>query len=516
MERTFDRLSALDSFFLDSEHEDTPMHIGGVCLFEEPQAGERRLTLRRLRSHVEARLSLIPRYRQKLMRTPFEGHPVWVDSSDFRIADHVRAVSLPTPSSPGHLEETVSWIFAQPLARTRPLWEIWLIEGLPGGGFALACKTHHCLADGLGGAALLCAILGVEPFSIPETPRAWKPRPAPTSMELLAAAVEARARGAAELAADATNNALFSPKNVIDGASGLLSAVKSVAEAAWNPPTATAFDRPTGTDRRYLWWSISLDDVKRIGRRLGGTINDVALTLVSEAFAQTSATTAAPGQKLRVYCPVGSTACVSTYTLGNRVSGMMVDLPLEQSSLRERWDGVVRAAQEGKASGSVQGAFLLASLANSLSPSLLSRIEQLSGGTQIFNLILTNVPGPQMPLYLFEHRMTAVCPLVPLFRGQGLGIAIFSYDHTLTWGFHVDASHLDAARQLRSALAASVIRLARLADQHVAAQPSKGSQSEHRNKGGEKPEPIPLRAAAQADAPATRPRFERRMAAQFA
>jgi diacylglycerol O-acyltransferase len=466
VEPTFDRLSALDSFFLDSEHEETPMHIGAVCLFEDPQQGERRVTLRRLRGHIEARLSQIPRYRQRLLRTPVEGHPVWVDCADFRIADHVKAVSLPSPASPGHLEETVSWIFSQPLSRTRPLWEVWLIEGLPGGGFALACKTHHCLADGLGGAALLCAILGTQPFSIPETPRAWRPRPAPTSFELVASALEARARGAAGLAADTIRNAWDSPATILEGASGIAAAVKSMADAALHPPTSTAFDRPNGSDRRFLWWSISLDDVKRIGRRLGGTVNDVALTLVSEAFAQTSATKQ-PGRKLRVYCPVGSTACVSTRTLGNRVSGMMVDLPVDSTSLEDRWSTVVAAAREGKQSGSVQGAFLLASLANSLSPSLLSRVETLTGGTSVFNLILTNVPGPQIPLWLFEHRMSAVCPLVPLFRGQGLGIAIFSYDRTLTWGFHVDASRIDAARQLRSALAASVIRLARLADQAV-------------------------------------------------
>jgi diacylglycerol O-acyltransferase len=483
VETTFDRLSALDSFFLDTETEDSPMHIGAVCLFEDSRAGERRVTLRRLRAHVEARLSLIPRYRQRLMRVPLEGHPVWVDSTDFRIADHVRAVSLPAPSSPGHLEETVSWIFSQPLSRSRPLWEIWLIEGLPSGGFALACKTHHCLADGLSGAALLCAILGTEAFSIPETPLAWRPRREPTTMELIGGAIDARLRGAADLAGAAIRNSVQSPEILRDGAWELVSAVRSLANASWRPPTTTAFDKPTGTDRRFLWWSVSLDDVKRIGRRLGGTVNDVALTLVSEAFAKTSAASL-PDRQLRVYCPVGGSASVvSTYTLGNRVAGMFVDLPVEADSLRARWDRVAEAVRECKASGSAQGAFLLENLANTLSPGLLSRLESVAGATHVFNLIMTNVPGPQVPLYLFEHRMSGVCPLVPLFRGQGLGIAIFSYARTLTWGFHVDASRIDAARQLRSALAAATIRLARLADEVVST--SHGQEPP-------KPQPIPL------------------------
>ncbi|MFN2426109.1 MAG: wax ester/triacylglycerol synthase family O-acyltransferase [Candidatus Binatia bacterium] len=466
MEKTFDRLSALDSFFLDTESEHSPMHIGAMCLFEDPKPGDRGVTLRRLRAHVEARLALIPRYRQRLMRVPLEGHPVWVDASDFRIADHVRAVALAAPASPGHLEETVSWIFSQPLCRSRPLWEIWLIEGLPGGGFALACKTHHCLADGLSGAALLCAILGPEPFSIPETPRAWRPRPLPTAAELLRNAVDTRVRGAAALASTALSNAYHSPEAMVDGASELASAARSFASASWRPPTTTAFDRPTGSDRRYLWWTISLDDVKRIGRRLGGTVNDVALTLVSEAFAQTSAAST-PGRDLRVYCPVAADNPVSTFTLGNSVSGMFIDLPVEATDLRDRWQRVVHASRECKESGSAEGAFLLEKLANTFSPTLLSRLESVVGATQVFNLILTNVPGPQFPLYLFEQQMTGVCPLVPLFRGQGLGVAIFSYARTLTWGFHIDASRIDAARQLRSALASAAIKLARLADETV-------------------------------------------------
>ncbi len=474
VEQTFDRLSALDSFFVDTEREDMPMHIGAVCLFEDPQPGDRRVTLRRLRAHVEARLSMIPRYRQRLMRVPLEGHPVWVDCADFRISDHVRGVALPAPSSPGHLEETVSWIMSQPLARSRPLWEIWLIEGLPSGGFALACKTHHCLADGLSGAALLCAILGAEPFSIPETPRAWRPRPLPSQFELLRDAIDTRLRGAANLAGEAANNAMFSPRNMLAGASGLVSAMRSLADASLNPPVATAFDNPTGSDRRFLWWSVALDDVKRIGRRLGGTVNDVALTLVSEAFSQTC--TNSDGRDLRVYCPVGDATDVSTLRLGNKVSGMLLDLPLDSPDLKSRWQRVRAAAREGKENGSVQGAILLENVANSLSPSLLARLEQLTGSTKTFNLILTNVPGPQVPLYLFEQKMTGVCPLVPLFRGQGLGIAIFSYAGLLTWGFHVDASCIDAARKLRSSLATAVIKMARLADQTVSSTTQEKTQ----------------------------------------
>lgn len=473
MERTFDRFSALDSFFLEVERDDSPMHLGAVCLFEEGGPGDRRITLRRLRAHIEARLDSIPRYRQRLLRVPFEGHPVWVDAADFDIADHVRGVALPAPGSPGHLEETVSWILSRPLSRRRPLWEIWLIEGLPQGGFALACKTHHCLADGLGAAALLCAILGTEPFSIPETPRAWRPRPLPSNADLLRDAVATRVRGATALAASALGQATLAPGDMIDGAAGMWSALRAAASAAWTPPAETLFDEPRGSDRRFLWWSVALDDIKRIGRRLGGTVNDVALTLVSEGYAQTALRSGAE-RNLRVYCPVGSSATpASTITLGNRVSGMLLDLPAECPDLRSRWNGVVAAARACKASGSAEGTFLLENVATALSPGLLSRLEGLVGGQRMFNLIMTNVPGPSFPLYLFERKMTGVCPLVPLLHGQSIGIAIFSYAGTLTWGFHVDSACVDTARQLRSAVAAATLRLARLANDTVSAAKDK-------------------------------------------
>ena len=470
VEQTVERLSALDSFFLDIEREDAPMHIGALCLFDEPQPGVcARLTLQRLRAHVESRLSAIPRYRQRLARVPLEGHPVWVDSTDFRIADHVRAVALPCAGSPERLEETVSWIFSQPLSRSRPLWEIWLIEGLPGGGFALACKTHHCLCDGLGGAALLTAILGTEPFTKAERPSVWRPRRPPSGFELLRSAVDSRWHGVSTLTSRAASNWFETPGALVSGASEMLSMFRSLAEAAWSPPTTTAFDHPTGSGQRFLWWSVPLDDVKRVGRRLGGTVNEIALVLLSEAFAKTSAASL-PGRSLRVYCPVGAMATApSTATLGNCVSGMLVDLPVAALDLESRWHRVKAAARRSKDSGSVEGTFLLAGLADMLGSSVLSRFESVMTAAPVFNLVLTNVPGPTFPLYLFGQRMTSVSPLVPLFHGQGLGVAIFSYNGRLTWGFHVDASQLDQARKLRSALAAAVIQLARLADAAVTA-----------------------------------------------
>lgn len=464
MTQTFERLGALDSFFLDCESDANPMHIGAVCLFEAGRTGSRPVSISRLRRHVTSRLDAIPRYRQRIERVPLEGHPVWVDAANFRIEDHVRALSLAAPQSCARLEETISWIFSQPLARTRPLWEIWLIEGLEHGAVALACKVHHCMADGLGGASLLCAILGTEPFIETETAVPWTPRPCPGGPQLVEAAVSARVGGAIALMRRATSRLATSPGETLDeGARVVGSALRTVAETAWRAPVRTSFDGEAGPSRRFLWWSASLEDIKGIGRRLGGTVNDVVLALVAEAFAQTSADLTRDAT-LRVFCPVGVSRAATATTLGNRVAGMFVDLPVGERTIRSRWQGVLDATRKGKDSGAIQGVFLLEEIANAIAPSLLSTLEKAFASTSAFDLVVTNVPGPCMPLYLFGHRMKGVFPLVPLFRGQNLGIAAFSYDGNLLLGFHVDATRVDAVRQLRYALAVALERFSLLAE----------------------------------------------------
>ncbi|MBI5504421.1 MAG: wax ester/triacylglycerol synthase family O-acyltransferase [Deltaproteobacteria bacterium] len=463
MTSAFERLGALDSFFLDCESDTNPMHIGAVCIFEAGRAGSRPLSISRLRRHVESRLNSIPRYRQCIKRVPVEGHPVWVDAENFRIEDHVRALALPAPQSCARLEETVSWIFSQPLTRVRPLWEMWLIEGLEDGAVALACKVHHCMADGLGGASLMCAILGTEPFAETGTAEPWTPRRCPGEVELMGSAIAARVRGAASLARRASTQLATSPSEVLDEGARMGTALRALAEAALSPSVETPFDGDPGASHRFLWWSAPIEEIKGIGRRLGGTVNDVALALVSEAFAQT--TTGVPRDAaLRVFCPVAASQAASSQTLGNRVAGMLIDLPVGERSIRARWKSVLAATRKGKDSGAIQGTFLIEEFANAVAPSLLSTLERAFRNVGAFNLVVTNVPGPPMPLYLFGHKMVGVFPLVPLFAHQSLGIAIFSYDGTLFWGFHADATRIDAVRQLRHALAVALERLSLLAE----------------------------------------------------
>lgn len=493
MAAAFERLGALDRFFLHGESDATPMHVGAVCFFEGKAKGPR-VTVERLRSFVASKLDDIPHYRQRIAYVPLEGHPVWIDADPFHIENHVHAVAVPWPKSAESLEETISWIFSRPLARNVPLWEMWLIEGLQGGGFALVCKMHHCMTDGLGGASLMSAVLGTEPFSGTETAQPWQGRPSPGAVELLQHAIRTRANATWSLLRRFATQMVSQPENVVTGAMGVASAVLTFAEAALRPRRVNAFGTPCGTARHFLWWTASLDDVKQMGRRLGGTVNDVVLGIACEAFARVCPP--CDGKNLRVFCPVGSHSGM-TMTLGNKVSGMLLDLPTAERDIRRRWKGVLAAVRQTKKSGQARGPFLLAEIADALAPSLLSGLESLFDGRQAFNVIVTNVPGPPMPLYLFENRMTRVCPLVPLFNGQSLGIAIFSYNGTLTWGFHVDAASLAAARLVRDALAPALADLARLAEVRLASTPhGRRERVSRRDRGtratpkGQQPQPV--------------------------
>ncbi|HYC56174.1 MAG TPA: wax ester/triacylglycerol synthase family O-acyltransferase [Candidatus Binatia bacterium] len=454
-----ERLSALDRFFLDCEGETTPMHIGAACRFAH--AGDR-LDAESLRRHIASRLDLVPRYRQRIAAVPLENHPVWIDDDRFDIARHVRAVSLPAPAGEAELEEMLSWIFSQPLPRTRPLWEIWLIEGLDGGEVVLACKTHHCLADGLGGAALLAAILSDAPFDDASAPPAWSPRPAPSGVEMILGAASFRLRGAGSILRRFVQQTLASPKSLLAETGRLASTVGEVLSKAWTPLTATAFADPSCASRRLISWTASLADLRAIGRHHGATINDVVLTLVAEAFARCT-DLRGDGETVRAYCPVGAGASASVLALGNRVAGMLVDLPVGGAEVGERLRAVAAITRAQKKSGEVEGTLLVEELAGVLAPSLLANVEWLSGQRPVFHLIVTNVPGPPEALYLFGRRMTSAIPLVPLFHGQGLGIAVFSYDGQVGWGFHADSACAPAASRLRDAVAAAFTDLARSA-----------------------------------------------------
>jgi len=469
MTSTFERFGAVDTLFLSCESDTHPMHIGALCLLARGTSTSPPLSIAKLRRHVESRLDACPRYRQRIAHVPLEGHPVWVDAENFRIEDHVRAIALPAPQSHARLEETVSWIFSQPLCRARPLWEISLIEGLENGGAALVCKVHHSIADGLAAVALMTSIFGLEPFADAETAAPWTPRPSPGGSVLLSDAIAVRTRDAVGLALRTAKQFVATPSAILREAAHVGSTLRTLAGALLRPGVQTPFDAATGTGNRFLWWSTPLEDIRMIGHRLGGTVNDVVLAMIGDALSQICSQRR-PDASVRVVCPVDVSDGASLSRLGNRVSGIFVDLPIGEQDPRERLQTVSEATRKGKDSGTIEGTFLFEEFINAVAPSLLCTLEKNFGNAAPYDLLVTNVPGPRIPLYLFEHRMTAVFPLVPLFRGKSLGIALFSYGDKLAWGFNVVASRADFVPRLRQALATALERFALLAETPLSRQ----------------------------------------------
>ncbi|MGH2979922.1 MAG: WS/DGAT/MGAT family O-acyltransferase, partial [Solirubrobacterales bacterium] len=447
-----DRLTALDASFLHLEDASSHMHVAGVSLFAgEPPTHEELL------AHVEGRLSLVPRFRQKLRLVPFgQGRPVWVDDPHFNLEYHVRSTALPPPGSEEQLKNLASRVFAQQLDRTKPLWEIWLVEGLAPGDpapgadgsgpeesqagpqprFALLSKTHHALVDGVAGVDITAVLFDTAPD--PETPPGpgmpWQPRPEPTSMQLLGDALIERAIQPAE-AARSARAAFRTPRRIARRGLESVAAMGALARTGMGAPS-TLLNVDIGPHRRFDWVRANLDDIKAIKNKLGGTVNDVVLAVVTGALRGFMQQRGEPVDDvmLKAMVPV-SVRRENEYGLtGNRVAAMMASLPVYEVDPVERLRILSDELSGLKDSGQAVGAEALTQLAGFAPPTVLAQASRLQSRQRFFNLVVTNVPGPQMELYVLGRPLVDVFPLAPLARRQALCIAIMSYHGKLNFG----------------------------------------------------------------------------------
>jgi len=437
----YSRLSALDRSFLDIEDRNTHMHVGATCVFDVgPLAGpDGGIDIDRVRAYVESRLHLIPRYRQHIARIPIEGHPVWVDDDQFDIRYHVRHLSIPKPGCERELKRLAGWINSQQLDRGKPLWEMWVVEGLENDRFALIAKTHHCMIDGLAGADLLAVLLRPSPDTAIDEPHRWRPRPAPTWARL---ARDAGLRWAT-LPLRAVLAFTNDPVGLWNNASDLVSALYENTAASLQPASETPLNRAIGSHRRFDWLTFDLDRVKAIKNRLGGTVNDVVLAVVSGGIRsyldkRGVALDGAPDFVFRAFCPVGLQTSRRSRSGGNFVSAMLMDLPVTEADPVQRLARIHEFTRAHKGGAPIRGTEVLESLADEVFPGLLSLFASSVESSRAYNLVVTNVPGPQFPLYLLGSRMAESYPLVPLFGHQGVGIALLSYRGHLCWGFSAD------------------------------------------------------------------------------
>lgn len=434
----YDRLSFLDSSFLLMETPTSPMHIAGCATFEAGplQTEEGGIDIDKIRNYVESRLHLIPRYRQRLAHTPIGHHPVWVDDEHFNIDYHVRHSALPKPGDEHQLKRLAARLIAQHLDRQKPLWEIWILEGLANPAhFVMISKIHHCMVDGISSVDLLKVLLTLEPTQAFETPSRWTPRPAPSSWHLAIDALERYAW----LPVDIATNLPQIWQQANDPNSGFRALVNIVREAFGTGMrvSETPLNQRIGPHRRLDWLTMDLADVKAVKNRLGGSLNDVVLATVAGAvrrFLVRRGVDVVP-LDFRVMAPVSVRADSEHDMLGNRVSGWTVPMPIHESDPLRRLASIRATTEHLKDSKQALGASALTQVGEWTPSTLLALGARLAVTALPFNLIVTNVPGPQLPLYMLGARMLDNFGFIPLIDSLCLGVVLFSYAGKLCWGF---------------------------------------------------------------------------------
>ena len=434
-----DRLSAIDASFLAQEKQSSHMHVGALVIFEGPPPPHADFC-----AHMESRLALVPRYRQKLAFPPLEtGRPFWVDDRNFNLEYHVRHTALPTPGSDDQLRELAGRIFSQRLDRSKPLWEVWFIHGLEGGRFALISKTHHALVDGVAGVDIATVLFDASPVPAKTEPEVdedrWTPSPEPSDVELVTEGVKSLVRTPFSLAGRAVG-ALQNPGESLDR---LREAAEGLGEVVWagmNPAPDVPLNVPIGPHRRVRWVQSRLADFKEVKNGLGGTVNDAVLAVVAGALRRWlhDRGVRTQGVELRALVPVSIRAEDDKDSLGNQIAAMRGPLPVYVEDPVERLRVVREGMGQLKESKQALGAEVIAGLTDFAPPTLLAQASRLNFSTRLFNLIVTNVPGPQFPLYLLGREMEEIVPVAFLPENHALAIAIMSYNGKVDFGLLAD------------------------------------------------------------------------------
>ncbi len=436
-----ERLSTLDAAFLNMESPTLPMHVGGLFVFEYPDGGE--LDFARFLALVRSRLHLVPRYRQKLAFAPFNlGNPAWVDDPQFDLSYHVRHAALPKPGTIQQLTEYSARILSRQLDRDRPLWELYVIEGLEDGRFAILGKNHHAMIDGLAGIDIATVMLDFAPDASAEipAPEPWEPAPAPAGHELAFSTVTDLLSSPAT-AVEAARSVLANPLSSAGRAVEVGRAVASVASRNLvRPAPRSPLNRPPGVHRRFAIQRLPLDEVKRIKNTYSTTVNDVVLALTADATGRylRSRGTETDGMWLRAMVPVSVRAKGEAHALGNRVVSVFVNLPMFEMDAVERLRICQDAMGQVKQSHHAVGAGFLIGMSQFAPPTIHAMASRAAVRARLFNFLVTNVPGPQIPIYCLGGRLMGAFPFTPLAATHAYAVGLTSIDGWLNFGFTAD------------------------------------------------------------------------------
>ncbi|MCC5953381.1 MAG: wax ester/triacylglycerol synthase family O-acyltransferase [Acidimicrobiia bacterium] len=456
-----DRLSALDAEFLHLEDGIAHMHIAGMCVFDGPAPGHDDVV-----ALLEARLDRIPRYRQRVRSVPLElGRPVWVDDPHFSLEYHVRATALAPPADDAVLCRLMGRLMSQPLDRDRPLWETWVVYGLPDDQWALVCKVHHCMVDGVAGVDLLTALLSLDPDEALPEPTPWSPSPEPSGAAKVVDAWAGLGGDVAEvlgrLPAVATRPAGL-VRSLRDTGVGI---VRFGEHLVPTPPSS--IEGPIGPHRVWAHTEVPLEQVKVVRRALGGTVNDVVLAAVANGYRSLLLHRGEDpdGAVVRTLVPVSVRTGDAHGVTDNRVSGMLYELPVHLADPRERLDTVMAEMGALKGSHMPEAGEVVTTVGDLAPPMLLGAVSRMAIRTlrtmsqQSVNTVTTNVPGPQFPLYCLGREMREYRPFVPLSHGVRVGTAILSYNGTLSFGVTGDLDTASDVDVLAGGIVAGVDEL---------------------------------------------------------
>jgi len=465
--RHLDRLTAIDASFLTNETSASHMHIGAILVFEGPPPKYVDLV-----EHVRGRLGQVPRFRQRLVVPPLEaGRPLWADDVNFNLTYHIRHTALPDPGGDQQLKRLAARVFSQQLDRSKPLWELWLVQELERDRFALFTKTHHAMVDGVSGVDIGTVLFDLEPVPEPAADDdGWVPQPEPSTSELVARGAVDAASAPVRLVERAVA-AVRHPETAARRLGEALEGVGEVVGAFADPAPDVPLNQKIGPHRRLTWASSDLATFKRIKDSLGGTVNDVVLAVVTGALRDWlhGRGVRTEGLELRALVPVSIRSSDDRGNLGNRIAAMRGPLPVYVEDPVRRLRVVSEEMAGLKRSKQALGAEVIARFNDFAPPTLLAQASRINFSTRLFNLIVTNVPGPQIPLYVLGRELEEVFPVAFLPENHAMAVAIMSYNGRVGFGLLADYDSMEDVEDFAAGLTRSLSELEEAAASAAAA-----------------------------------------------
>ena len=433
------RLTGLDATFLYLETPNNHMHVASTAVFD-PRDVPEGYSFEKVKEMVANRLPLLPPFRRRLVTIPFQlHHPLWIEDPDFDINNHVRRAALPSPGGARELAEFAADVMGRPLDRSRPLWEMYVVEGLEGGYIGTVTKTHHAAIDGVSGAELTANLLDLSPETMWLDPAedTWKPDRIPSDAELVAFALQSLSR-----------QPIAAAKAVRRTAEAALNLRRRNREPHVTPPPApfsapdTSINASITPHRSFAFTQMSLDDVKHAKNALGGTVNDIVLAMCAGALRRYfDAKDEHADGPLVAMIPISVRAEDEKGAMGNRVSSMLVSLASDVDDPLERLATIREATKNAKEQDRAIGADTLTNWTEFAAPAIAARAARLYSNMKmadrhrpLFNVTISNVPGPPFPLYSAGARMVAMYPMGPIMDGGALNITVMSYMDTMNFG----------------------------------------------------------------------------------